>query len=87
MGIGQLLLATQALAALLALALAAVAIAVLGQADLLVLTIVPLLLLLARAGFLLGRLRAGWQQWQRARPALAEAEALIAQLSPDVDEH
>lgn len=72
--IGQLLLQTGGAAGLAVLVWLA-----LKHWHLPLATILPMVALFARALPLLGTLQEAWQQWLHARPALAAAQALIAQ--------
>ncbi len=73
-GLGQLLLQTGGAAALALLVWLALA-----RWHLPLAAILPMVALFARALPLLGSLQEAWQQWLHARPALAAAQALIAE--------
>ena len=74
-GIGQLVLQAGAAATLAVLVWIA-----LEHWHVALAAILPLIALFARAVPLLGTLQEAWQQWHHARPALVQAEQLIAQL-------
>lgn len=74
-GIGQLVLQAGAAATLAVLVWIA-----LEHWHVALAAILPLIALFARAVPLLGTMQEAWQQWHHARPALVQAEQLIAQL-------